>query len=292
MTSPIDQRPARQGPAPAPRMALWRKGGKPATLAQGLLLPLALLLAWEWASRQGADAAYIFVPLEQLGRGLQELLGFGPAAGDEAELGMAFGAIWPHLAASLLRTLQGLCIGGGLGIAIGTLMAQSPVADRLIGPLFHSIRQVPLMGLVPLLGLWVGSGDPAKLLVVSIAAFYPTVLNTSDGIRRVDVAYREVGRMLTLTRGQTFRHVLLPAALPAILTGVTHALAFAWLACLGGELLFTAGPGMGSLLVNAELAGRTDLVLLGVLAVALLAQTMNLLFKRLASLLVRGRSSL
>ncbi|PPJ40657.1 ABC transporter permease subunit, partial [Pseudoxanthomonas sp. KAs_5_3] len=91
-----------------------------------------------------------------------------------------------------------------------------------------------------------------KLLVVIIAAFYPTVLNTAEGMRRVERSYREVGQVLTLTRTQTFRRLLLPAALPAIVTGVTHAQAFSWLACVGGELLFAAGPGIGSLLINAE----------------------------------------
>jgi sulfonate transport system permease protein len=111
-------------------------------------------------------------------------------------------------------------------------------------------------------------------------------------MRRVDPSYREVGRMLTLTRGQTFRRLLLPAALPAIVTGVTHAQAFSWLACVGGELLFAAGPGIGSLLVNAEQGGRMDVVLIAVLAIALLAQAMNFLFQRAAGLLVRGRSTL
>lgn len=245
--------------------------------AKGLLLPLALLLAWEWASRQGSGAAYVFVPLDQLWDGLVQLL--------------VTGELWVNLRASLARTLRGLAIGATLGIAVGTLMAQSRVADRLIGPLFHSIRQVPLLGLIPLLGLWVGSGDAAKLLVVVIAAFYPTVLNTSEGIRRVERSYREVGVMMTLTRGQTFRRLLLPAALPAIVTGITHAQAFSWLACLGGELLFAAGPGVGALLVNGEQAGRMDVVLIAVLAIALLAQAMNLLFQRLARLLVRGRST-
>jgi sulfonate transport system permease protein len=249
-----------------------------ANTAKGLLLPLALLAVWEWASRQGAGAAYVFVPLEQLANGLAELL--------------RSGELWLHLRASLTRTLQGLLIGGTLGIATGTLMAQSRVADRLIGPLFHSIRQVPLLGLVPLIGLWVGSGDAAKLLVIVIAAFYPTVLNTAEGMRQVDVSYREVGRMLTLTRSQTFRRLLLPAALPAIVTGITHAQAFGWLACVGGELLFAAGPGIGSLLINAEQGGRMEVVLLAVLAIALLAQAMNFIFQRAARLLVRGRSSL
>jgi sulfonate transport system permease protein len=244
---------------------------------RGLLLPLLVLLAWQWASGRGAGAAYVFVPLAQLWTGLRELL--------------ADGTLALHVGASLQRAMTGLVAGGLLGIATGTLMAQSRVAERLIGPLFHSIRQVPLLGLVPLIALWAGSGEFAKLLIVGIAAFYPTVLNTFEGMRRVDLRYREVAAMLTMTRLQTFRHVLLPAALPAIITGVTHAQVFAWLACLGGELLFAAAPGIGALLQTGEQAGRMDIVLLAVLVIALLAQVLNLLFTRAARLLVRGRTT-
>lgn len=246
-------------------------------LIKGALLPLALLGAWQWASGQGAAAAYIFVSLGDLAHSLRDLL--------------VTGELWVHLRASLGRALAGLLLGGSAGIVTGALMAQSPLADRLIGPLFHSIRQVPLLGLIPLLGLWVGNGDGAKLLVIAIAAFYPTVLNTYAGMRQVEGRLREVGQVLTLTRWQTLRQILLPGAMPAIVTGITHALAFAWLACLGGELLFSAGPGMGSLLLNGEVSGRMDVVLLAVLVIALLAQAMNVAFARLARLLVKGRSS-
>lgn len=246
-------------------------------LIKGLLLPVLLLAAWEWASRQGTTAAYVFVSLSDLWQSLLNLI--------------ASGELWLNLRASLLRTLAGLGIGITLGIATGTLMAQSRVADRLLGPLYHSIRQVPLLGLIPLLGLWVGNGDAAKLLVVVIAAFYPTVLNTSEGIRHVEPRLREVGRILTLSRSQNFWRLLLPAAMPAIVTGIAHALSFAWLACMGGELLFAAGPGIGSLLLNGEVSGRMDVVLLAVLVIALLAQSMHFAFNRLARLLVRGQTS-
>jgi sulfonate transport system permease protein len=244
---------------------------------RGLLLPLLLLLAWQWASGRGTGAAYVFVPLGQLWAGLRELL--------------ADGTLALHVGASLERAMTGLLAGGLLGIATGTLMAQSRVAERLIGPLFHSVRQVPLLGLVPLIALWAGSGEFAKLLIIGIAAFYPTVLNTFEGMRQVDLRYREVAAMLTMTRLQTFRHVLLPAALPAIITGVTHAQVFAWLACLGGELLFAAAPGIGALLQTGEQSGRMDVVLVSVLVIASLAQVLNLLFTRAARLLVRGRTS-
>jgi len=244
--------------------------------ARGLLLPAVLLGGWEWASRQGSSAAYVFVSLATLGDTLLRLL--------------ASGELWLHVHTSLQRTLSGLGLGAALGIAVGTLMAQSRVADRLIGPLYHSLRQVPLLGLIPLLGLWAGQGDSAKLLVVVLAAFYPTVLNTSEGIRQVEVRLREVGQLLTLGRMQTFTQVLLPGALPSILTGFSHALAFSWLACMGGELLFSAGPGLGAMLLNGETTGQMDQVLLAVLLIALLAFGMNGLFNRLARRWVRGPS--
>lgn len=254
--------------------SFWNGAG---AALRGLLLPALLLLAWQWASGRGASAAYVFVPLEQLWAGAGQLI--------------ADGTLALHVGASLERALAGLVCGALLGIATGTLMAQSRVAERLIGPLYHGIRQVPLLGLVPLIALWAGSGEFAKLLIIGIAAFYPTVLNTFEGMRQVDLRYREVGAMLTLTRGQMFRRVLLPAALPAIVTGVTHAQVFAWLACLGGELLFAAAPGIGSLLLVSEQTGRMDVVLLSVLAIALLALALNLGFTRAARLLVRGRAA-
>lgn len=236
-------------------------------LARGLLLPTLLLLAWHWASGRGDASAYVFVPLSQLWAGLRELV--------------ASGELWLHLRASLVRTFAAIVLGGLSGIACGTLVTQSRIADRLISPLFHAIRQVPLLGLAPLLALWVGTGDAAKLLVVAIAAFYPTMLNTSEGMRQAPRALREVAAVLTLTRAQTFRHLLLPAAMPSIVTGLAHAQAFGWLACIGAELLFSAGPGMGALLVHAEEAGRMDIVLVALLLVALLAQAMHLLFQKL-----------
>lgn len=241
--------------------------------AKGLLLPLLLLGAWQWASGQGAAAAYVFVPLGGLAQTLWHLA--------------VSGELWLHVHTSLGRTLLGLGLGSTLGIAVGTLMAQSRVADRLIGPLYHSLRQVPLLGLIPLLGLWVGNGNSAKLLVIVLAAFYPTVLNTSEGIRHVETRLREVGKMLTLGPVQSFFKILLPAALPSIFTGFSHALAFSWLACMGGELLFSAGPGLGALLLNGEVTGQMDQVLLAVVLIALLAQAMAALFNRLVRALLR-----
>jgi sulfonate transport system permease protein len=247
--------------------------------AQALVVPALLLAAWHRASQQSDVNAYIFVSLQAIGDAVAEL--------------WQSGELWICVKASLQRTLSGLALGATLGIATGSLMAVSRWAERLIGPLYHALRQVPLLGLVPLLSLWFGTGDTAKLLMVVLAAFYPTVLNTFEGMRQISERQREVGAMLTLGRWQTFRLILLPASRPAIATGLSHAIAFAWLSSMGAELLLTAGAGLGSLLLIGQNAGRMELVIVAVALISLLGYAMNLGFGLAARrwLQLRGRGA-
>jgi sulfonate transport system permease protein len=239
---------------------------------RGLVLPGLLLLLWQWASHQGDVAAYIFVPLPKIGS-------------DIVRLG-ASGELWINLQVSLLRTCEGLAIGVTLGILTGALMALSRLADRLIGPLYHALRQVPLLGLVPLLALWFGGDETSKLLVVSLAAFYPTVLSAYEGIRQADRRYLEVGHLLRLGPADVFAQVLLPSAVPSIFTGIAQALAFSWLASMGAELLFTLGPGIGAMLLNAETAGSMETVIICVMTIALIGYAMNAAFRALGRFLM------
>lgn len=239
---------------------------------RGLLLPALLLLLWQWASHQGDVAAYVFVPLPRIG-------------GDWARLA-ASGELWINLKVSLLRTCEGLAIGVTLGILTGTLMALSRLADRLIGPLYHALRQIPLLGLVPLIALWFGGDKSSKLLVVSLAAFYPAVLSAYEGIRQADRRYLEVSQLLRLGPAGAFTHILLPSAAPSIFTGIAQALAFSWLASMGAELLFTLGPGIGAMLLNAETAGSMETVIICVMTIALIGYAMNAAFRALGRFLM------
>lgn len=243
--------------------------------SRGLLLPLLLVLAWEYASRQGAAGAYAFVPLSAIGTALLDMLGNGE--------------LLVNLLASLARTSSGLALGIVFGVALGVLMALSSVANRLIGPLFHSIRQVPMLGWIPLIAMWFGNGELSKVLIVSLAAFYPMVLNTWQGFTHVEQRYREVGLVLVLSPVQRFTQVLLPAALPSIATGVLHALAFAWVTTIGSELFLSSAAGLGNLMMNAEAGSRMEVIVLCVLCIGLLGYLMTLLFNRLVRHLLRWR---
>lgn len=242
---------------------------------RGALLPLLLLALWEYLSRQDAAGAYAFVPLATIGSALVELLGNGE--------------LLVNLLASLARTSGGLLLGILFGVLLGALMALSAVANRLVGPLFHSIRQVPMLGWIPLIAMWFGNGEFSKVLIVSLAAFYPMALNTYLGFSQVEQRYREVGQVLVLGRWQQLRHVLFPAALPSIATGALQALAFAWVTTVGSELFLSSGAGLGNLMMNAEAGSRMEVIVLCVLCIGLCGYLMNLLFSLLSRRLLRWR---
>jgi sulfonate transport system permease protein len=241
----------------------------------GLVVPAVVLGAWELASRRDAAHAYAFTPVAQIGRAFLEVVRSGE-----------FGT---HLLASLQRACLGLAFGAIAGLALGGLMGSLRIAERAIGPLYHGLRQVPLLGLAPLFGLWFGSGESAKLLVVSLASFYPITLATSEGLRNVERSHVEVARVLGLSRAQTFRHVLFPSAIPFIVTGVLQALAFTWIATVGSELLFTVGAGLGELMAQGQTAGRMDIVIVGVASIAVIGLALNQLVARAGQRLLRWR---
>jgi len=259
------------GHTAAPRPLL----GHPAVL--GSLPPLVLVLLWHVASLQGAGHAYAFVPLTQIAQGLAGLV--------------ASGELLTNLAATLGHMLSGLLIGGLAGLTLGGLMGISRPVELLVGPLYHTIRQVPLLGLIPLIGLWFGNGTLSKVVIVSLAAFYPLVLNTFEGMRNVEVRHLEVARVLGFSRWRLLTRVLLPGALPSVWTGVMHALAFAWIATVGAELLFVAGPGLGGLMQTAQSAARMDVVVICVASIGITGFALNLVLMRVGRHLLRWRAT-
>ncbi|MDR1463214.1 MAG: ABC transporter permease [Azoarcus sp.] len=229
--------------------------------AWGLLTPVLLAFLWEFFSRRSIAHAYAFVPVADIWRSFWELAGNGDLA--------------LNLWATLRSALLGLSIGTLLGISVGASMGIIKTADVLIGPIYHMVRQVPLLGWIPLIGLWFGTGVFSKNLIVAMAVFYPMALHTYEGIRNVEKPYLEVGEIFRFGRWQRFVHVLLPNAWPYIFTGFSNALAFAWVATVGSELLFATGPGLGALMLIAQSASRMDVVIVCIVTIGIIGCLMN-----------------
>lgn len=191
------------------------------------------------------------------------------------------GSFYDGLAQSLWRDLTGFSIGAIAGIAMGTLIGVSRLADKLIGPTFHTLRQISLFAWLPLLSAILGTGDAAKVLFIAFSTFYPVVLGTLEGVRSVTQVHAEVARVYRFTPWQTLRRLVWPAATPQILGGVRLGLIYAWLATIGAEfLLVNDGNGIGNIVFKGRSAFNVELIVFGLITIG----SIGLLFNKLAGL--------
>lgn len=235
-------------------------------IALGLIAPALVLAWWQWFATSGGASAVAAAPLGAIGKALIELIDDGTIFGD--------------VVSTLSRAFTGFAIGAGLGVATGTAMAVWPLLNRVLGPLLNALRQVPMIGWLPLIGLWFGTGEGSELIMVCVGAFFPAMLNTHAGVAYVEQRYIDVGEVFRFTTAQRFLRIQLPAAMPLILTGLTQALAFAWIGTLAGELLMGAGGGLGVTMQTAQIQQRLDVILVTVAITALLGFAINQIIAR------------
>lgn len=245
---------------------------------RGWVLPALLILLWWLAVHFHWSTSPLLVPVGKVW--------------DTALEQSSSGELWIALAASLRRDLIGFAIGVSAGLAFGTAFGLSRLFERMIGPTFHTLKQISLFAWIPLLSVWFGLGDSAKVAFLSLAAFFPVVLNTFEGIRSVPGDLIEVARVLRFNRRQWLFKLVLPAASPSILAGIHLALIYAWLATLGAEYLLVSGKGIGNTMIDGRELFLMDLVIFGVIVVGLVGFSLNWLAARLERRLLawRGRS--
>ena len=230
------------------------------------LLPVALLLVWEAAAQIGWLSARVL-----------------PAPSATA---LAFwdtlrsGALLHHVWVSTQRALIGLAIGGGLGFALGLLNGVFPFAERLLDSSLQMLRNIPHLAVIPLVILWFGIDEEAKLFLVAAGVLFPIYLNTFHGIRHVDRALIEMARSYGLGPWALFSRVILPGALPSILVGLRYALGIMWLTLIVAETI-SASAGIGYMTMNAREFLQTDVVLLGIVVYALLGKLADILTRQL-----------
>lgn len=181
------------------------------------------------------------------------------------------GELYTHVRISAGRALAGFALGGGLGLLFGLLNGSFRKAETLFDSTIQMIRNIPPLALIPLVILWFGIEESAKLFLVSLGVFFPIYINTFHGIRSVDPGLIEMGRAYGLSGWCLYREVILPGALPSILVGVRFSLGFMWVILIVAETI-SAQAGIGYMTMNAREFLQTDVVLLGILLYALLGK--------------------
>ncbi len=181
------------------------------------------------------------------------------------------GELPKHLAISFRRAAVGFLIGGTIGFVLGMANGLSRWSAILLDGTIQMIRNIPHLALIPLLILWLGIGEYAKIFLVALGVSFPIYINTMHGVRSIDASLLEMGRVYGLQGIELFRHIIFPGALPSILVGVRYALGVMWLTLIVAETI-SADAGIGYLAMNAREFLRTDVLVVCILLYAILGK--------------------
>ena len=230
-----------------------------------VLLPLAVLLAWTALSGSGLAPAYLLP---------------GPAAVFEAGVRYVFaapgqgpyaGRFFTDLLASLGRVFAGFGLAALLGVPLGLCSGRVVTVNRLFASTIGGLRAVPGICWLPLALIWFGIGFRTTVFLVALAAFFPIYQNALTGARSVAPIYYQAGAMLGVSRLRGVFAILLPLAMPNLLTGLRLGMGISWAYLVLGEL--TGVPdGLGAVIMDARMLGQPDMILVGILLIALVGR--------------------
>jgi len=225
--------------------------------AASWIVPATLLLIWQGASQLGLLPANVLPAPTEVLNAVWRL--------------SASGELWQNIAVSAKRAAIGFLIGGSLAFAFGLLNGVSKIGEKLTDTTFQMIRNIPNLAMVPLVILWFGIEDSARIFLVALGVFFPIYINTYHGIRTADAQLVEMGRSYGMSNVELFRRVILPGALPSIFVGLRYALGIMWLTLIVAETI-AANAGIGYMAMNAREFMQLDVVVLSILLYALLGK--------------------
>jgi NitT/TauT family transport system permease protein/taurine transport system permease protein len=188
--------------------------------------------------------------------------------------GYADARLHEHVLHSVKLVLYGFAAAIAAGVPLGLLMGFSRRAEALVNPVFLLLRPIPPLAWIPLAIVWLGLGDAAKVLIIWLAAFVPSVINSYAGVRSIDPTLFEAARTLDIRGWMLVREILLPGAAPMIFTGLRLSLQACWTTLVAGELI-GAIAGLGHVLYQSSLDIFPAMILVGMIAVAVTAGVMT-----------------
>jgi sulfonate transport system permease protein len=253
-------------PAKAPSFGVTARLRPLLDVGAGWLIPAALVALWQALSSFGA---------------LSDSVLPSPWAVAAAGWRLTLNGELPRNAeVSFLRALAGLVVGGGVGFALGLANGLSALSERLTDSTLQMARNIPHLALIPLVILWFGIEEEAKLFLVALGVFFPIYANTLHGVRSVDPQLIEMAKSYGMSRGDLFWRVILPGALPSIFVGLRYALGVMWLTLIVAETI-AAQSGIGYMAMQAREFFAVDVVVLSILIYALLGKLADVVARAL-----------
>lgn len=291
---PTTTEPALAGPPPTPGTVpqpgarrLLRHPGHRRDWGTNVVVFIGVLAAW-WGLTASGLIPPLFLPSPQsVGAAFLDANACRPV--QEGSTRIVCGAqgyfLWEHLLASLQRIGVGVLGGVAVGVIVGFAMALIPVLGRLFEPYLNFLRSLPPLGYIGLLIVWFGIGDTSKIWLLFLAAFPPIAMATIDGVRGIRIDRIQAAQAMGAGPVHVLRHVIVPASLPSILSGIRIATGFAWTTVVAAELN-NGIPGIGGLAYLSGTQLQTPLTIACIIVIGLAAIALDAAIKRLAAFLV------
>ncbi|MDQ2822359.1 MAG: ABC transporter permease [Pseudomonadota bacterium] len=270
------------------KIAHWRES------AIGLVVPVVIIVLWQMSAMLGwVNPQVLPSPWAVAVKWVEyasPLTAFDPAAG--SRLAWIFsGELLIDTVTSMYRVVVGFAIGAGLALPIGLWMGSSKRAYAWLNPLMQVLRPIPPIAYIPLAILWFGLGNAPALFLISLGAFFPVLMNTIAGVRQVDAIYIRAARNLGVNRRTMFVRIMLPAAVPYILSGVRIGIGTAFIVVIVSEMI-AVNNGLGFRILEAREYFWSDKIIAGMISIGMLGLAIDIGMNKLNDYLLRWHRGL
>ena len=229
-----------------------------------IAFPGAVLILWQILGVVGLYRRAILPPPSDIALVLFDLV-----AGATGEAGRYSGTWLDHTLSSIWRVFAGFLWGGALGTLLGLLIGLSRVVEKLFDPTVQVLRNVPVTAWVPLSLIFFGIGNQPAIFLIGLGAFFPAVLNSTHGVRQLNRTLFKAAQMMGTNQREMLARVILPAAMPSVMTGLRLSMGIAWVLVVVAEIL-AVRSGLGYLLNDAYQFYRNDVVIAAMLSIGIL----------------------
>jgi len=237
-----------------------------------LALPILLIIVWKGADIAGIIKPYTMSSPEKV---LQTAIEFS-----------LNGTLLTHIVASVLRVGEGFIIAFVLALVLGVGIGLSKKFEVFTDVTLQILKPIPPIAWIPLAILWFGIDEASKVFIIAVGAFFPILINTVDGIKNIDKRFIELSRVYEVRKRTIIAKVILPGALPFIMTGVRVGLGNAWICVVAAEMI-AATKGIGYMLMDGRSLARPDMVLLGMLVIGIVGKLMDDVLQKISERIIK-----